>query len=141
MSAGAAGGQVGGFVLAATGDLARLAPQWLLATLNVRANPEAARLAGDGSGRPGQRAMCAAALAAALERGCVMRGPVAFWHSPRREVKSQDVNLQLNLQLLCRVDPNSSSQQAKPEPRSALVTLHAWTLNVLSGWPVDAQPL
>ncbi len=66
-------------MLAATGDLARLAPQWLLATLDVRANPEAARLAGDGSGRPGQRAMCAAALAAVLERKCSLRAPVAFW--------------------------------------------------------------
>lgn len=52
--------QVGGFVMMERSDLARLAPMWMQATVALRMDPEAPRLAGEGaSGRPGQHAACA----------------------------------------------------------------------------------
>ena len=42
-----------------TGDLAKLVPQWLQRTVGLRADAEAARLAGEAaSNRAGQRVKC-----------------------------------------------------------------------------------
>ena len=51
--------QVGGFVMIHRSDLAKLVPQWLQRTVGLRADAEAARLAGEaGSNRAGQRVKC-----------------------------------------------------------------------------------
>lgn len=50
---------MGGFVIIHNGDLAKLVPQWLQRTVGLRADAEAARLAGEAaSNRAGQRVKC-----------------------------------------------------------------------------------
>ena len=51
--------QVGGFVMIHRDDMAKLVPQWLQRTVGLRADTEAARLAGEAaSNRAGQRVKC-----------------------------------------------------------------------------------
>lgn len=51
--------QVGGFVMMHRDDLAKLVPQWLQRTVGLRADAEAARLAGEAaSNRAGQLVKC-----------------------------------------------------------------------------------
>ncbi|KAK9837510.1 hypothetical protein WJX81_007648 [Elliptochloris bilobata] len=53
---------VGGFIMVHKDDLAQLAPMWLQSTAVLRMDPEAALLAGETSGRAGQRAIAAEAI-------------------------------------------------------------------------------